>query len=155
ILGLWRWTRPPVDQAVTFESYKLYYTLCVLATLFLIPITLTVLVAVGYHDTSIQALLRDELQLGRDDVEYRYRQIARDIRRFAAATPVALPDAWQLTKLVPAPGYVRLPDPPATTAAHPSATQPRGRRGWQNPEGWQLATVEPGLWIRRCGPPTL
>jgi hypothetical protein len=105
---------------------------CVLALVSALP---AILLAIGYHDTSVRGFVLNELQDAARDEGMRRGALRRDERRFANTTPADR--SAELSRQLPVPGYRWIG---------------LGQRGESS---WQLTDVAPAPWLSDCGPPRL
>lgn len=127
--------RPP--RGPSFITYKRSYVQSMFVVLCLISAVPVIAIAIGYHDTSVHAFIRDELFNAAIDEEHRRRTLLRDDRGFNATSEVNLDRAVQLSRALHVPGY--------EYAALPGMKQP----------SWLLTDALPSPWLFECGPPLL
>lgn len=120
------------EHDVSVASFQRSYLLCLTATLLLLSALPAVLLGIGYHDTSVRAVLREELMgTGSDELERR-RAFERDQQHFGDARSE---DPTRLSESLPVPGYTFEPGARSRT--------------------WLLSDVAPTPWLEECGPPML
>jgi hypothetical protein len=99
-----------------------------------------------YHDVSVQAFLRRELQQAAADIDQRRAIIASDLRRWVPQDQQRrsdYPDPWTLSALLQVPGY-------HVRQATANASTPNNRC-----DTWTLSTFASMPWMNDAGPPTL
>lgn len=121
----------------SFVTYKRSYVQSLFVVLCLISAVPVIGIAIGYHDTSVHAFIRDELFNAAIDEEHRRRTMLRDDRGFNATTEVNVDRAVQLSRTLQVPGY--------RYAAIGDMKQP----------SWLLTDPLPSPWLFECGPPLL
>ncbi len=124
-------------RAPNVTTYERSYVRCVFGVLCLVSAVPAICIAIGYHDTSLHAFIRDELLYAARDEEQRRRTLLRDDRRFNYSTSSNLQRAMELSRTLPVPGYRY------DTSANVNV--PR----------WSLTDSDPALWLFECGPPML
>jgi hypothetical protein len=125
-----RW-RPTVGPP-SLTAYKRSYVQCIFCVLMLASAVPSVLLAIDYHDTSVAAVIRDELDDALGDEEQRRHTLTRDQQRFTGAGLTA-DAAADRSRRLPLPGYRA----PATDDARRT---------------WLVRDVEPTPWLAKCGP---
>lgn len=118
----------------SFVTYKRSYVQSTFVVLCLISAVPASMIAVGYHDTSVHAFIRDELLNAAVDEEQRRRVILRDDRRFNDITEVNVERAETLSRELPVPGY---------------------RFEKAELQSWLVTDALPAPWLSECGPPVL
>lgn len=138
-LRLWHTVaaRRPESTAPSVTSYNRRYVAFVFSVLCLVSAVPAIGIAIGYHDTSLHASIRDELLQATRDEEQRRRAILRDDRRFNDSASPNLQRAVMLSNTLPVPGY-----------RHAIIGQPRI-------SSWVLTDSNPTPWLSECGPRTL
>ncbi|HWJ06186.1 MAG TPA: hypothetical protein VNS57_10435, partial [Steroidobacteraceae bacterium] len=133
-----RWLRRrwfPEADTPSLTSYRRNYVQCVFGLLVLGSALPTVLFATAYHDTSVRAVIRDELADALGDEEQRRHTLSRDQQRFSR-TALTAHAAAERSRRLPVPGF----KPPV--------------KG-DGLDMWLVRDVEPTPWLAKCGPPTL
>lgn len=118
-------------------AYARSYARCMFGVLCLISAVPVIYIAVGYHDTSVHAFVRDELLQAARDEEQRRRTLLRDDRHFNSSASFNLQRAIELSQALPVPGY-----------EHEMSE-------YLKRPLWSLTDADPNLWLSACGPPVL
>ncbi|HEY5807689.1 MAG TPA: hypothetical protein VIT67_06960, partial [Povalibacter sp.] len=132
------WRRSASAAPIDARSYEKHYVCCLLSALCIMSVVPTVWLASDYHDTSVAALIRDEMQEAADDAQFRMQVIAHDLERLTEGVDVTA--RWQQARLI------------SDALRVPGFDVKRGRSGGQQ---WVLSDARPGLWLGRCGPPEI
>lgn len=120
----------------SLTAYKRNYVQCIFGVLVLLSALPATWLAIGYHDTSVRAVIRDELVDALGDEQQRRLTLARDHQRFTTEEGLAPDEAAERSRRLPVPGY-RAPG---------KADERRT---------WLVRDVEPAPWLGRCGPEPL
>ncbi|MBB6092005.1 hypothetical protein HNQ60_000851 [Povalibacter uvarum] len=121
--------------------YRLFYSWSAVATLGVLVVIPTAVVAVRFQDVSMQTYLRSALVQTAADIEQRSRIMNSDLRRWVPKTPERnsrYPDAATLSRTLPVPGMVATIDPDRDRSTL-----------------WMVTALPAMPWIDAAGPPEL
>lgn len=136
ITAVWSRMRRP-GRSIDVRSYEKHYVCCLTGAICMLCVAPVIWLACDYHDTSVAALIRDELRQSADDANARQQLIARDLGRLTRLdVATRMQNARVLSGALPVPGF--------------RVVSARNRT-----QQWQLTFAQPGLWLSRCGPPAI
>jgi len=134
-------------SASNLQRYQNEFVRCMVCVVSVAAVVPTAWFAIDYYDTSVKALVRDELRRAADDVDHRYRVMTRDLRQWAGDQDAIVlgPSARELVEQLPVPGFA----PACSLYAGPP------ERNDKDGMTWAVTAFTTRPWLTSAGPPTL
>lgn len=121
------------------QRWQNEFVSCMVCVMCIVAVVPTLWLAVDYHDASVKALIGDELKQAGDDVEHRYRVMARDLRHSSGDSTAGLRMDARIFSNRPVPGF----------------SNGCVLRGDRNSMVWEVTAFPTDPWLTQGGPPAL
>lgn len=125
-------------QLVSVQRYQISFVGCFMLIIGFASVLPTLWLTATYHDVSVRAYMRSELAEAAAGIDERHAIIARDLQRWVpedANLAEHYPDPWNLSALLPIPGY-----------------RSEGRPDNRHCTAWTLSVFNHMPWINDQGP---
>jgi len=121
------------------QRWQNEFVSCMVCVMCIVAVVPTLWLAVDYHDASVKALIGDELKQAGDDVEHRYRVMARDLRHSSNDDTASLRMDARTLSTRPVPGF----------------SNGCVLRNAGNGMVWEVTAFPTDPWLTQGGPPAL
>jgi len=128
-----------VVRSNSVQRWQNEFVSCMVCVMCIVAVVPTLWLAVDYHDASVKALIGAELKQAGDDVEHRYRVMARDLRHSSSDSTTSLRMDARTLSTRPVPGF----------------SNGCVLRGDGNSMVWEATAFPTDPWLTQGGPPVL